>query len=53
MVAFRRSLRCGFQVFLRSNVIPSILIDFEVRIGMSFILMSNEGYFLARVNVMH
>ena len=52
MVVFRRSLRCGFQVFLRSNVIPSILIDFEVCIGVLFILMSNDGYFLDRVNVM-
>ena len=30
MVAHRRSFMCRFQVFLRSNVIPRILIDFEV-----------------------
>lgn len=46
MDTFRRSLRCVFQVFLRSNVIPNILMDFEVCIGVLLILTSNDGYFL-------
>lgn len=52
MDTFQSSLRCVFQVFLRSNITPHISMDFEVCIGVLLILTFYDGYFLVRVNIM-